>query len=171
MAPPKKRVHSLVGTDNNPQPLSGNPHTPSQEFTAAPKESGSKRLKLSFQAKSRNDSAVGFEHLKNGLNGSDSEDDDDTLADEEVEDGSLAGENQNTRGRFTDNYSFKVGFDQSLPPLHKLPDIFEHLTKKALHLGDVSFRNWINWRTIDIGTMCSGTESPLLSLNLIKECM
>ncbi|KAL5333911.1 hypothetical protein BJX70DRAFT_405782 [Aspergillus crustosus] len=57
----------------------------------------------------------------------------------------------------------------SLPPLYKLSDIYKSLTNRAMelkldemldHLGDIELR---------VVTVCSGTESPLLALEMVKE--
>lgn len=61
--------------------------------------------------------------------------------------------------------------DSDLPPLHRLADIFTDIASKALELGfkDVLFR--LGGRPLRVATMCSGTEAPLLALELIQTGM
>jgi site-specific DNA-cytosine methylase/SNF2 family DNA or RNA helicase len=65
------------------------------------------------------------------------------------------------------------GLDLSLPPLHKVEDIFSDITDKALGFGlqsavdDLKARK----RPFRVATMCSGTESPLLALRMIQNCL
>lgn len=54
----------------------------------------------------------------------------------------------------------------ALPPLSSLPDIFEDIARKVSEerlLEQLLSR--IGQREIRIGTICSGTESPILALN------
>jgi len=63
------------------------------------------------------------------------------------------------------------GLDLSLPPLFEVKDIFTDATKKALALGlDKSIKNLFG-RRLRVATMCSGTESPLLALQMISEAL
>lgn len=62
-------------------------------------------------------------------------------------------------------------FDFSLPPLYRLEDIFKDITERALSIGpDFEFvlRFSLN-RPFRVATMCSGTESPLFALNMVKK--
>ncbi|KAK6543033.1 hypothetical protein TWF694_006963 [Orbilia ellipsospora] len=52
-----------------------------------------------------------------------------------------------------------------LPPISSIHDIFEDITKRNEKLKDVAVH--LNGRPLRIATMCSGTESPLLALDLI----
>lgn len=55
-----------------------------------------------------------------------------------------------------------------LPPMHKLEDIFQDMAAKALELGfDIVLRH-LRGRALRVATMCSGTESPLLGLEMIQ---
>jgi hypothetical protein len=55
-----------------------------------------------------------------------------------------------------------------LSPLHRLEDIFSDMATKALKMGlsDVIFR--LGKRPLRVATMCSGTEAPLLALDMIS---
>ncbi|KAJ3182529.1 hypothetical protein HDU85_002627 [Gaertneriomyces sp. JEL0708] len=52
------------------------------------------------------------------------------------------------------------------PPLHDLEDIFSDLAERVREIADVARK--LNGRKLRVATMCSGTESPLLALNLIS---
>lgn len=59
--------------------------------------------------------------------------------------------------------------DSSLPPISRLPDIFLDIVSR---LPDVkTLAEHIQGRKLRVATMCSGTESPLLALNLISRAM
>ncbi|KAN0130961.1 hypothetical protein V8E53_011339 [Lactarius tabidus] len=59
--------------------------------------------------------------------------------------------------------------DSSLPPISHLPDIFLDIVTR---LPDVkTLAEHIQGRKLRVATMCSGTESPLLALNLISRAM
>ncbi|GJJ11419.1 hypothetical protein Clacol_005652 [Clathrus columnatus] len=60
----------------------------------------------------------------------------------------------------------KLSPDQSdLPPINDIASIFADLTNRIPQIQDVVER--IRGRKLRVATMCSGTESPLLALNLI----
>lgn len=60
----------------------------------------------------------------------------------------------------------KLPPDQSdLPPINDIPRIFSDLVNRVPKIQDVVER--IRGRKLRVATMCSGTESPLLALNLI----
>jgi site-specific DNA-cytosine methylase len=63
------------------------------------------------------------------------------------------------------------GLDLNLPPLSTIPDIFEDITLKALDLGLRQVLEMFGDRPLRVGTMCSGTESPLLALRLVSSCL
>lgn len=53
----------------------------------------------------------------------------------------------------------------NLPPLHHIPTMFSDLVSHIPQIKDVAKR--IRGRRLRVATMCSGTESPLLALDLI----
>lgn len=59
----------------------------------------------------------------------------------------------------------------SLPPLYKLSDIYKSITKRALELELDKFLAHTGSRTLRVVTVCSGTESPLLALEMVQESM
>ncbi|KAF2195509.1 hypothetical protein K469DRAFT_649543 [Zopfia rhizophila CBS 207.26] len=67
----------------------------------------------------------------------------------------------------------KIGkaVDLSLPPLSNIEDIFADMTSKALQLGLDEVVREMKGRPIHVATMCSGTESPLISLQLVSQAL
>ena len=58
-----------------------------------------------------------------------------------------------------------------LPPLHEIDDIFRDMTKKALSLGFDKALKRLKSRPLRIATMCSGTESPLLAMQMVHDAL
>ncbi|KAL4785464.1 hypothetical protein BJX76DRAFT_356020 [Aspergillus varians] len=56
-----------------------------------------------------------------------------------------------------------------LPPLFKLGDIFKSLTERAMDLNLADVLNHLGSRRLRVVTVCSGTESPLLALEMVRE--
>lgn len=65
----------------------------------------------------------------------------------------------------------KEGLRRSLPPLFEISDIFDDLTRNALELGLDKALKRLHRRPLRVATMCSGTESPLLALDMIRESL
>lgn len=61
----------------------------------------------------------------------------------------------------------KNGLAGDLPPLHDLDEIFQKITLHAAEkkLGDVT--DCLGGRKLRVATMCSGTESPILALEMV----
>ncbi|KAL4867427.1 hypothetical protein BDV12DRAFT_198253 [Aspergillus spectabilis] len=57
----------------------------------------------------------------------------------------------------------------SLPPLYKLSDIYKSLTNRAMELDLDDVLSHLGDRQLRVVTVCSGTESPLLALEMVKE--
>ncbi|RAL15255.1 putative SNF2 family helicase [Aspergillus homomorphus CBS 101889] len=57
----------------------------------------------------------------------------------------------------------------NLPPMHKLSDIFRSITQRAMDLGLDKYLTHVGLRPLRVVTVCSGTESPLLALELLQE--
>ncbi|OQD90948.1 hypothetical protein PENANT_c001G04633 [Penicillium antarcticum] len=55
-----------------------------------------------------------------------------------------------------------------LPPLHRLEDIFADMASKALERGFSDVLCQLGKRPLRVATMCSGTEAPLLALDMIS---
>lgn len=56
-----------------------------------------------------------------------------------------------------------------LPPIHEIPAIFDDLVSRIPKIKDVAQR--VEGRKLRVATMCSGTESPLLALELIQKAI
>ena len=67
-------------------------------------------------------------------------------------------------------FSFN-GLNANLKPLSNIRDIFADLTSNAISHGLLDFLRTIGARKLKVCTLCSGTESPLLALQLISECI
>lgn len=59
--------------------------------------------------------------------------------------------------------------ESSLPPISRLPDIFLDIISRLSEAKALA--EHIEGRKLRVATMCSGTESPLLALNLISRAM
>jgi hypothetical protein len=66
-------------------------------------------------------------------------------------------------------YKYKIGTQEHLKPIHKIPDIFADMAENAMKVGLADFLKHLNGRKLKVATMCSGTESPILALNLFSE--
>ncbi|KAJ5933706.1 C-5 cytosine methyltransferase [Penicillium verhagenii] len=56
-----------------------------------------------------------------------------------------------------------------LPPMTTLEEIFTDLAQKALSLGLLDVLKRLNGRPLRVATVCSGTESPLLAIEMIQK--
>ncbi|GLA58790.1 hypothetical protein AtubIFM54640_008897 [Aspergillus tubingensis] len=56
-----------------------------------------------------------------------------------------------------------------LPPLHDLNDIYKSITEKAVELGFDRVLSHLGSRRLRIATVCSGTESPILALEMVQK--
>jgi hypothetical protein len=84
--------------------------------------------------------------------------------DEEDED-----ENEDEVGTTSKKEKYTSPEDSSLPPISRLPDIFLDIVSRQSEVTTLA--EHIKGRTLRVATMCSGTESPLLALNLISRAM
>jgi hypothetical protein len=57
--------------------------------------------------------------------------------------------------------------NSDLPPIHDIPAIFSDLVSRIPKIKDVA--EHVAGRKVRVATMCSGTESPLLALELIQK--
>lgn len=66
------------------------------------------------------------------------------------------------------NFSPKNGLAGDLPPIHDLKQIFEQITLQAVHEdGFKEFLKSLDGRQLRVATVCSGTESPILALEMV----
>lgn len=60
-----------------------------------------------------------------------------------------------------------TGIDYTRPPIYDLKEIFDVITNRALENGLRSFLDHMGSRKLRVVTMCSGTESPILALEMV----
>lgn len=66
------------------------------------------------------------------------------------------------------NFSPKNGLAGDLPPIHDLDQIFEQISLHAVQNNTFGeFIKSLNGRKLRVATVCSGTESPILALEMI----
>ncbi|KFY42226.1 hypothetical protein V495_04619 [Pseudogymnoascus sp. VKM F-4514 (FW-929)] len=78
-----------------------------------------------------------------------------------------------------ESYVYKNGLALHEKPISKIEDIFADMTDRALTKmtkakDDKTFLDFLqhmNGRKLRVATMCSGTESPVLALNLVSEAL
>ena len=63
------------------------------------------------------------------------------------------------------------GLNLHLPPINDIASIFADMTERALGLGLRSALEHLGTRKLNVATMCSGTESPMLALEMICDRM
>ncbi|KAF3050916.1 hypothetical protein E8E11_006202 [Didymella keratinophila] len=63
------------------------------------------------------------------------------------------------------------GLDLNLPPLDNISEIVEDMTSRAVELGLSRVLKRLEDRPSNVATMCSGTESPLLFLQMLSEAL
>lgn len=56
----------------------------------------------------------------------------------------------------------------NLPPMHSLEEIYSDFAAKAMSLGFGEFLKHIGDRPLRVGTVCSGTESPIMAMELLQ---
>ena len=91
--------------------------------------------------------------------------------DEEEEDMPIKSSSKKPRANISTIPTKKIGRpDQSsLPPLTDVPQIFADLVNHIPEIIELARK--LNGRKIRVATMCSGTESPLLALDLIARTL
>lgn len=60
--------------------------------------------------------------------------------------------------------------DLTLPPISDIREIFLDITLKALKEGLSGVIEKFVGKQINVATLCSGTESPLLAMTLVQQC-
>lgn len=75
-------------------------------------------------------------------------------------------------GRNKDSWTYKTGIKDDLPPIHKIDAIFDDMVENAIKSTPIGkamkyIKDDLKGRKLRVATMCSGTESPLLALDLI----
>ncbi|KAF2808033.1 uncharacterized protein BDZ99DRAFT_572902 [Mytilinidion resinicola] len=67
--------------------------------------------------------------------------------------------------------SQRNGIDRSLPPISDIKEIFKKIAQRALELGLKECLGPLQSRFLNVATMCSGTESPILALQSINDAL
>jgi hypothetical protein len=75
--------------------------------------------------------------------------------------------NKGADSQYTDPFAYKIGIDETLKPVCNIEDIFSDITAKGRKMGLDDAINHLQGRKLKIATMCSGTESPLLAIQLV----
>ncbi|THH14984.1 hypothetical protein EW146_g5422 [Bondarzewia mesenterica] len=100
-----------------------------------------------------------------------SENAEDAIEDEAVDDASDlemdVDDEPSKKGKKKSNYVPPE--ESSLPPISNLPDIFSDIVSRIPGIEQVAQR--VKGRKLRVATMCSGTESPLLALGLIRRAI
>ena len=52
--------------------------------------------------------------------------------------------------------------------MHRLSDIYQDMTRRAMKLGFGDVVGHLGGRALRVVTVCSGTESPLLALEMVQ---
>ncbi len=72
------------------------------------------------------------------------------------------------RAKAKRNMEPKTGIHLELPPISDITDIYDDLVRKALNLDAAAvLTNVLPKLEITVATMCSGTDAPLMALNMI----
>jgi site-specific DNA-cytosine methylase len=100
----------------------------------------------------------------------DGEDDED-LGSIEIEPEAASAPRRRTQPNSTSAPKQGKGIDSNLPPMDNFHDIVDDMASKAIALGLCDVLDKLDGRPINVATMCSGTESPLLFLQLLSEAL
>ena len=68
-----------------------------------------------------------------------------------------------------DYYSYSEGISMSAKPLANPKDISDFMAQKMKDLGFLDTLGEFNGKALRIGTLCAGSESPMLGMKLISE--
>ena len=63
----------------------------------------------------------------------------------------------------------KWAINRSLPPIHDFDEIFADQASKAKDIGFQNALTLLNGRKLRIGTMCSGTDCPIVAMRLLQK--
>ncbi len=73
--------------------------------------------------------------------------------------------------RYTDTYVFSDGIQRNGPPVSTIEAMFDKFVSKLSKLSDFpTFKKAFQNGLVNIGTLCSGTECPILALELLQDC-
>lgn len=66
-------------------------------------------------------------------------------------------------------FNHQPGYNATLPPLKTIKEIYTHLGGALIDSGFDKFLDTMDGRPLKVGTFCSGTESPILAMKMLKE--
>ncbi|KAJ8066946.1 hypothetical protein OCU04_004328 [Sclerotinia nivalis] len=72
-------------------------------------------------------------------------------------------------GKMWNSLKFEQGTDQSRPPINNFADFMAEFLDKLLNAGFEEVIKHLNGRKLRVATACSGTEAPILFLNVFSE--
>ncbi|KAL6714776.1 hypothetical protein ACLMJK_008202 [Lecanora helva] len=64
-----------------------------------------------------------------------------------------------------------LGINYNLPPISNIQQMFDDMTRDAVQLGFLDVVRKLHGHEINVATMCSGTESPLVALEAISDAL
>ncbi|KAF2688013.1 hypothetical protein K458DRAFT_294513 [Lentithecium fluviatile CBS 122367] len=71
----------------------------------------------------------------------------------------------------TTNKKAGKGIDTTLPPLYNIDHIFADMAIKSIDLGLLKALSELGNRCLNVATMCSGTEAPIIALELLSQAL
>ncbi|RDL37552.1 uncharacterized protein BP5553_04985 [Venustampulla echinocandica] len=74
--------------------------------------------------------------------------------------------------KWNDTFKYGLGFDNMLPPINTVRAAFEDLFDRSKEIGFNKYLRHLDKlgnRNLTVATMCSGTESPMLALDLLGQ--
>ncbi|KAI9707332.1 MAG: hypothetical protein M1836_000292 [Candelina mexicana] len=79
-------------------------------------------------------------------------------------------------GRNKDSWKYKIGIKPEFPPIHDIGEIFDDMVQNAKEHTSIDsaikhITDHRKGRKLRVATMCSGTESPMLALDLIASAL
>ncbi|KAF2835614.1 hypothetical protein M501DRAFT_941321 [Patellaria atrata CBS 101060] len=79
--------------------------------------------------------------------------------------------NRFKKPRFLARHKNAKEIDTTLPPLFDISKMFDSITKNALDHGLRNVIKHLDGNPLKVATMCSGTESPLLALQMVQDSL
>ena len=70
---------------------------------------------------------------------------------------------------YTGKRSTRALLARGLPPMSSLDDIYDDMTERAMDLGFDKVLRHLGEKPLRVVTVCSGTESPLLALEMVQK--
>ncbi len=74
-------------------------------------------------------------------------------------------------GKDGEPYKYYVGLDRTAAPLHDIHEIFDHIARKAWKQGIADACRPFKDVDLRLFTLCSGTDSPVVAMTLLKQSL